>query len=99
MQNNLPLAVFAVADAVRQESREAVQRLHEQQIELIMMTVMRTPSRLTSTSTWCSLKCFRISSNRRAENGLITSPDSRATVSRAGGWPRFLQVRVRIADI
>ena len=33
-----PLAVFAVADAVRDESREAVQRLHEQHIEVIMMT-------------------------------------------------------------
>lgn len=33
-----PLAVFAVADAVREESREAVQRLHEQGIQVIMMT-------------------------------------------------------------
>ena len=33
-----PIAVFAVADAVREESREAVQRLHEQRIEVIMMT-------------------------------------------------------------
>jgi Cu2+-exporting ATPase len=32
------IAVFAVADAVREESREAVQRLHEQGIEVIMMT-------------------------------------------------------------
>jgi len=32
------LAVFAVADAVRDESREAVQRLHAQRIEVIMMT-------------------------------------------------------------
>jgi Cu2+-exporting ATPase len=32
------LAVFAVADAVRDESREAVSRLHEQGIEVIMMT-------------------------------------------------------------
>jgi P-type Cu2+ transporter len=32
------LAVFAVADAVRAESREAVRRLHEQGIEVIMMT-------------------------------------------------------------
>ena len=32
------IAVFAVADAVRQESREAVERLHEQGIEVIMMT-------------------------------------------------------------
>ena len=31
-------AVFAVADAVRLESREAVQRLHDRQIEVIMMT-------------------------------------------------------------
>jgi len=31
-------AVFAVADAVRAESREAVQRLHDQGIEVIMMT-------------------------------------------------------------
>ena len=33
-----PLAVFAVADAVREESHEAVQRLHDQGIEVIMMT-------------------------------------------------------------
>jgi len=33
-----PLAIFAVADAVREESREAVQRLHEQRVEVIMMT-------------------------------------------------------------
>jgi P-type Cu2+ transporter len=32
------IAVFAVADAVREESREAVRRLHEQGIEVIMMT-------------------------------------------------------------
>jgi Cu2+-exporting ATPase len=31
-------AVFAVADAVRPESREAVERLHAQRIEIIMMT-------------------------------------------------------------
>ena len=33
-----PIAVFAVADAVREESRQAVERLHEQGIEVIMMT-------------------------------------------------------------
>ena len=33
-----PLAVFAVADAVREESREAIDRLHELGIEVIMMT-------------------------------------------------------------
>jgi Cu2+-exporting ATPase len=32
------LAVFAVADAVREESREAVKRLHEQGIEVVMLT-------------------------------------------------------------
>jgi Cu2+-exporting ATPase len=32
------MAVFAVADAVRPESREAIQRLHAQHIEVIMMT-------------------------------------------------------------
>ncbi len=32
------LAVFAIADAVRDESREAVQRLHEQRVDVIMMT-------------------------------------------------------------
>src|SRR5262249_17455971 len=32
------LAVFAVADAIREESREAVDRLHEQGVEVIMMT-------------------------------------------------------------
>ncbi len=33
-----PVAVFAVADAIREESRDAVRRLHEQNIEVIMMT-------------------------------------------------------------
>jgi Cu2+-exporting ATPase len=33
-----PVAVFAVADAIRDESREAIQRLHEQHVEVIMMT-------------------------------------------------------------
>ena len=32
------LAVFAVADAVREESREAIDRLHELGVEVIMMT-------------------------------------------------------------
>ena len=32
------MAVFAIADAVRPESRDAVQRLHAQHIEVIMMT-------------------------------------------------------------
>jgi P-type Cu2+ transporter len=32
------VAVFAIADAIREESREAVQRLHDQGIEVIMMT-------------------------------------------------------------
>jgi Cu2+-exporting ATPase len=31
-------AVFAIADAIRAESREAIQRLHDQSIEVIMMT-------------------------------------------------------------
>jgi Cu2+-exporting ATPase len=32
------MAVFAIADAVRAESREAIERLHAQRIEVIMMT-------------------------------------------------------------
>ena len=32
------IAAFAVADAVRPESREAIQRLHEQHIEVVMLT-------------------------------------------------------------
>ena len=32
------IAVFAVADAIREESREAIDRLHEQGVEVIMMT-------------------------------------------------------------
>jgi Cu2+-exporting ATPase len=31
-------AAFTIADAVRPESREAIQRLHEQQIEVVMLT-------------------------------------------------------------
>ena len=38
LEDTTPVAVFAVADAVRQESREAVQRLHDQHVEVIMMT-------------------------------------------------------------
>jgi Cu2+-exporting ATPase len=32
------LAAFAVADAVRPESREAIERLHDQRIEVVMLT-------------------------------------------------------------
>ena len=38
IEGNRVVAVFAVADAVRPESREAVQRLHDQRIEVIMIT-------------------------------------------------------------
>jgi Cu2+-exporting ATPase len=38
VEGTTPLAVFAVADAIREESREAVQRLHEQRVHVIMMT-------------------------------------------------------------
>jgi Cu2+-exporting ATPase len=38
LEQTTPVAVFAVADAVREESREAVQRLHQQGIQVIMMT-------------------------------------------------------------
>jgi high-affinity K+ transport system ATPase subunit B len=38
LEQTTPLAVFAVADAVREESREAVRRLQEQGIEVVMMT-------------------------------------------------------------
>jgi Cu2+-exporting ATPase len=38
LEHTTPLAVFAVADAVREESHEAVRRLHELGIEVIMMT-------------------------------------------------------------
>jgi Cu2+-exporting ATPase len=38
IEGTAAIAVFAIADAVRPESREAVQRLHAQHIEVIMMT-------------------------------------------------------------
>src|SRR5690606_3620246 len=38
IEGNRPLAAFAVADAVRPESAEAVRRLHEAGIETVMMT-------------------------------------------------------------
>jgi P-type Cu2+ transporter len=38
VEGRTPLAVLAVADAIREESQEAVRRLHEQGIEVIMMT-------------------------------------------------------------
>jgi Cu2+-exporting ATPase len=33
-----PLSVFAVADAIRDEAKDAIQRLHDQHIDVIMMT-------------------------------------------------------------
>jgi len=38
VEGSSAIALFAVADAVRPESREAVQRLHDRRIEVIMMT-------------------------------------------------------------
>ena len=38
LEGSTPVAVFAVADAIRDESRSAIQRLHEQKIEVVMMT-------------------------------------------------------------
>ena len=38
VEREIPIAVFAVADAIRDESREAVDRLHRQGLEVIMMT-------------------------------------------------------------
>jgi Cu2+-exporting ATPase len=38
VEGNEALAIFAVADAVREESREAVRRLHEMEIEVVMLT-------------------------------------------------------------
>jgi P-type Cu2+ transporter len=36
--DGVPRAVFAVADAVREESREAIRRLHEQRVSVVMLT-------------------------------------------------------------
>lgn len=38
LEDGAPRAVFAVADAVRAESREAIERLHEQHITVVMLT-------------------------------------------------------------
>ena len=38
IEANRPLAVFAVADQIRPESYDAVQRLHENNIEVVMLT-------------------------------------------------------------
>jgi Cu2+-exporting ATPase len=38
LEEDRPLAVFAVADEIRPESREAVERLHQQGIEVVMLT-------------------------------------------------------------
>jgi len=38
VEGNKALAVFAVADAIREESREAIRRLHKQGVEVVMMT-------------------------------------------------------------
>jgi Cu2+-exporting ATPase len=38
VENNTALAVLAVSDAIREESAEAVRRLHQQGVEVVMMT-------------------------------------------------------------
>mgnify|MGYP001598435439 CR=1 FL=1 len=38
LSSNAAVAAFAIADAVRPESRDAIQRLHSQQIEVVMLT-------------------------------------------------------------
>jgi Cu2+-exporting ATPase len=38
IEGNRVLAAFAVADAIRPESREAVQRLHDRRVEVVMIT-------------------------------------------------------------
>jgi P-type Cu2+ transporter len=38
LEDGRPLATFAIADAIRPESREAVDRLHREGIEVVMMT-------------------------------------------------------------
>src|SRR5438105_10991447 len=38
LEGKTPLAVLAVADAIRPESQEAVRRLHDQKIQVMMMT-------------------------------------------------------------
>jgi Cu2+-exporting ATPase len=38
VEDGEPVAVFAMADAVREQSREAVERLHREGIEVVMMT-------------------------------------------------------------
>ena len=38
IENDRVIAAFAVADAVRPESREAIERLHEEGIEVVMLT-------------------------------------------------------------
>jgi Cu2+-exporting ATPase len=38
LSSSTAIAAFAVADAIRPESREAIQRLHDQQIEVVMLT-------------------------------------------------------------
>jgi P-type Cu2+ transporter len=36
--DGVPRAVFTVADAVREESREAIRRLHDQRVSVVMLT-------------------------------------------------------------
>ena len=50
------IAAFAVADAVTPESRNAVQRLHDQHIEVVM---------LTGDAQGCGGRCRRRSGNRQ----------------------------------
>lgn len=42
-EDSHPLAVFAIADVVRPESKEAVQLLHQRSVEVLMMTGDRSP--------------------------------------------------------
>jgi Cu2+-exporting ATPase len=63
LNSTTAVAMFAVADAVRPESRDAVQRLHAQEIEVVMLTgdtaLSPMPLPPTWTSTQCSPRCCR----------------------------------------
>ena len=59
VQGSKALAAFAVADALRPESAEAVQKLNDAHIEVVMMTAMRAWSPIWWDASSASKRCWR----------------------------------------
>jgi P-type Cu2+ transporter len=59
LRDGKALAVFAVADAIREESREAIRALHAGESKWPCSPVMRRQSRMPSPLNWTSTPCSR----------------------------------------